>query len=204
MINAPTEDIQRFTSDYDHYNKAVRAATLTDGLFLEFGVASGRSIRTFYDVINTETSITNKTLYGFDWFKGLPEAWDTLCAKGAFACDAPAELLFLNTNNNTIRFENGLFADTLPTFTEQHPEPCWLVHIDCDIYSSTKTIFEWIGPRIVPGTVLVFDEFFQYPTYRDHEFKAFDEFIAETGYDYEYLSVWGPTRNPASVSVLIK
>lgn len=25
MINAPTEDIQRFTSDYDHYNKAVRA-----------------------------------------------------------------------------------------------------------------------------------------------------------------------------------
>jgi hypothetical protein len=35
----------------------------------------------------------------------------------------------------------------------------------------------------------VFDEYLNYPGWRDHEFRAFQEFVAETGRQYEYLSV---------------
>ncbi len=45
------------------------------------------------------------------------------------------------------------------------------------------------GPRIRKGTVLVFDEYLNYPGWREHEFRAFQEFVAETGRAYEYLSV---------------
>ena len=59
--------------------------------------------------------------------------------------------------------------------------PLSLVHIDCDLYSSTKTIFANLKDRIVPGTVIVFDEYWNYPGWRDHEFRAFEELLAETG-----------------------
>ena len=61
-------------------------------------------------------------------------------------------------------------------------------HIDCDLYESTKTIFSLIAERIQPGTVLVFDEYFNYPSWRDHEFKAFQEFVAGNNVRYSYLS----------------
>ena len=33
-----------------------------------------------------------------------------------------------------------------------------LMNVDCDLYSSTKDIFERVHGRVVPGTVIVFDE----------------------------------------------
>jgi hypothetical protein len=63
------------------------------------------------------------------------------------------------------------------------------LHIDCDLYSSTRTVLKLCGPRIRKGAVLVFDEYCNYPGWRDHEFRAFQEFVAETGRQYEYLSV---------------
>jgi hypothetical protein len=39
-----------------------------------------------------------------------------------------------------------------------------------------------------PGTVLVFDEYFNYPGWERHEFKAWREFAAAHGVDYEYVA----------------
>lgn len=41
--------------------------------------------------------------------------------------------------------------------------------------------------RIVPGTMIVFDEYFNYPGWEQHEFRAFQEFVATTGLRYRYL-----------------
>ena len=71
--------------------------------------------------------------------------------------------------------------------------------MDCDLYSSTRTILEGLASQIVAGTVIQFDEYFNYPGWREHEFKAFHEFIAERGLSYEYL---GYTRE-FSVAVRI-
>jgi hypothetical protein len=62
------------------------------------------------------------------------------------------------------------------------------LHIDCDIYASTKEIFDNLVDNIVPGTVIVFDELYNYPGAEEHEFKAFQEFLDGTGKKSVYLA----------------
>jgi hypothetical protein len=52
-------------------------------------------------------------------------------------------------------------------------------------------VLDHIGDRLTANAVLVFDEFFNYPGWQQHEFLAFHEFIARTGTTYEYLACTG-------------
>jgi hypothetical protein len=61
-------------------------------------------------------------------------------------------------------------------------------------------VFSELRPRIGPGTVIVFDEYFNYPGWRQHEYKAFQEFIAESGLTYRYL---GFAAEKGHVAVII-
>ena len=62
-----------------------------------------------------------------------------------------------------------------------------LLHVDCDLYSSTVTIFDALGPRLQPGTVILFDEYYNFPRWQQHEYKAFQEFVVSSGMKYEYI-----------------
>ncbi|WP_376097002.1 class I SAM-dependent methyltransferase [Roseomonas sp. CCTCC AB2023176] len=159
-----------------------------DGLFLEFGVAAGTSIRFL-------AARTDKRVYGFDSFQGLPEDWLPGAPKGQFRQEALPEV------PENVELVVGLFDQTLPRFLASHPGPIAFLHVDCDLYSSTRTIFELCSERIVPGTVIVFDEYFNYPNWREHEFKAFQEFVEARRRRYEYLAM-APDR--FQVSVLIR
>ena len=55
------------------------------------------------------------------------------------------------------------------------------------MYSSTRTIFELLKDKIVSGTVIVFDEYFNYPDWENGEYKAFNEFIKENNLNFEYI-----------------
>jgi hypothetical protein len=44
-----------------------------------------------------------------------------------------------------------------------------------------------LGPRLQPGSVLLFDEFFNYPGWQDHEHRAWREFCERSGVRFEYL-----------------
>jgi hypothetical protein len=79
------------------------------------------------------------------------------------------------------------FEETLPGFVQQHPEPVRFMNIDCDIYSSTKTILENFAKQIIPGTVIVFDEYIGNEHWREDEFKAIQEAVLKYGWEYEYL-----------------
>jgi hypothetical protein len=50
------------------------------------------------------------------------------------------------------------------------------------------TIFREAEDRLVAGSVLLFDEYFNFPGWEQHEHKAFTEFIERTGHDFEYLA----------------
>ncbi|HEY2686511.1 MAG TPA: TylF/MycF/NovP-related O-methyltransferase [Steroidobacteraceae bacterium] len=144
------------------------------GLILEFGVASGRTIRSLAEK-------TTRPVHGFDSFEGLPEDWRTGFAQGAFKQTMPAV-------PQHVQLHKGWFSDTLPAFLSTNREPVALLHVDCDLYSSTKFILEALDPQIVAGTVIVFDEYFNYPGWRHHEHKAFHEFSAKTGIEYRFDS----------------
>ncbi|WP_220481046.1 class I SAM-dependent methyltransferase [Marilutibacter penaei] len=144
------------------------------GLFLEFGVAGGHSINFIAD------SNKGATIHGFDSFEGLPEAWTATYKKGHFAQGLPEV-------RDNVELHVGWFDQSLPPFLESHPGPVSYLHVDCDLYSSTVTIFELLSERIVEGTVIVFDEYFNYPTWRDHEHKAFMEFVARRNVRFRYF-----------------
>jgi hypothetical protein len=62
------------------------------------------------------------------------------------------------------------------------------MHIDCDLYSSTVDILTGLVKHMRPGTVVLFDEYFNYPGWERHEFKAWKEFVSAHGVKYEYLA----------------
>src|SRR6185312_6095321 len=94
----------------------------------------------------------------------------------------------------------GLFDDTLPAFASEHPGPVALLHVDCDLYQSTVTIFRELESRIGPGTVILFDEYWNYPGWREHEHRAFQEFIGRTNLRYRYAALV-PNRQQVCVVI---
>lgn len=149
------------------------------GLALEFGVASGTTLGIIAGAAATTPAIESVT--GFDSFGGLPETWRTGFDAGTFARAVPPEVPGAD-------IVVGLFDETLPSFLEHHAGIVSFLHLDADLYSSTDVVLRALAGRIVPGTVIVFDEFFNYPGWQDHEKRAWDEFVARTGVTYEYLT----------------
>lgn len=144
----------------------------TDGMVLEFGVASGSTIRDIAQYCDKA--------YGFDSFEGLPEDWRPGIGIGSFKCDIPE----VPAN---VELVVGLIQDTIDGFLASHSDPVSFIHIDVDIYSAAACILQKLRDRIRSGTVIAFDEFFKYDGYEDHEFKAFFEFINDTGFEIENL-----------------
>lgn len=84
----------------------------------------------------------------------------------------------------------GPFTETLLGFLAANADPVAFAHIDCDLCSSTRTVLDLLGDRLIAGSVVVFDEYFNYPSWRRHEFKAFREFVTVRKITYRYLC-WG-------------
>ncbi len=74
------------------------------------------------------------------------------------------------------------------------------MNIDCDLYSSTKTVFDNLGDRVTAGTIIRFGEYLNYPSWEQHEYKAFQEFVVQRKLEYRYI---GYTRRNYSVAVII-
>ncbi len=148
------------------------------GLVLEFGVAEGDSLR------HLARLLPGRPLHGFDSFEGLPEHWSgTFERRGKFGRGGQ-----LPAMPASVALHKGWFDATLPAFLSgTQDEPIALLHVDCDIYASTATIFRLAGARLRPGSVIVFDEYFNYPNWQRHEWKAFQEFIRDSGFSYRYL-----------------
>jgi hypothetical protein len=163
-----------FDDKFSLLRAALHCTSPQTGLYCEFGVYSGSTI-------NFIASRVPKTIYGFDSFEGLPEDWQPGVEKGTF------QMKSLPHVRRNVELKKGWFNETVPAFALEHREKCSFMHIDCDLYSSTKTVFDILGERVVEGTVLVFDEFFNYPGWKEGEFRAFQEFVSVRGLQFEYL-----------------
>jgi len=153
-----------------------------DELWLEFGVYKGSTINYF-------SQFAKGKVFGFDSFEGLPEDWRGPLKKGFF--DTKGVMPEVRDNVVLIK---GWFDQTLPDFLIQHPgKKVSFVHVDCDLYSSTKFVLDTLKDLLVPGCVLVFDELVNYPGYDgdNGELRAWYEFISENDVEYEWLGMNG-------------
>lgn len=162
-------------------NKTLDAAIkLIDTKFthvLEFGVNRGRTIRQLRDSLPDQYK-----LFGFDSFEGLPEDWvGTKEKAGAMSTNGVIPAIA------GVTFYKGWFTDTIPMY-KQIAEPFALLHIDCDLYSSTVEVLYGLKDYITTGTVIVFDEWYynhkDIPENRQHEQKAFYEWVNEFSIEY--------------------
>lgn len=179
-------DVLRYGSD----------SVILDGFYLEMG--TGRAYTTnFIAGLNPK-----KKIYSFDSFEGLTEKWDrpdTELDAGIFAYK---DMKFIPPTLKNVVLYKGLFADTLPLFKRKilKNTPIAFLHIDCDLYSGTKDIFNNIGSNIVPGTIIVFDELYNYPNAENHEWRAFLEFCGKYKHNFKVIAF---NKNHEQVAVRI-
>jgi hypothetical protein len=160
---------------------------------LEFGVEFGRSITAIRDTVNSLYDNQGISVIGFDSFVGLPEDWNTSCStlapKGWFSQDGKIPDI------EGVKFYKGWFEDTIPEYIKTESQPLAMLHIDCDLYSSTKTVLYGLKDYIVKDTIILFDEWLytaidgdvNLPLESDHEQKAFYEWVDDFNINYEFL-----------------
>lgn len=151
---------------------------------LEFGVADGYAFtKKLYAVryLNMEDRIT---VHGFDTFEGLPDTSDQAdrglvrgggWTAGHYRGRYDDLLTYCRKRYRSFELHKGLFEETLTdaflqTLIEQPPILIW---IDCDYYSSTKTVLSRILPYVPSGCVLYFDDiYFNFSSRFTGEMKA--------------------------------
>ena len=147
-------------------------------IFLEFGVATGKTINDFAELLkNTKFDF----LHGFDSFEGLQEDWVGM-EKGR-TTGAYSQKKILPKVMDNVRLIAGLVQDTLPGFLKENLNPILLVHMDMDTYTPGKFVLENIKSRLIQGSLILFDDFYGYGGWRNHDFKALNEVFSKNEYE---------------------
>lgn len=144
-----------------------------NGHWCEFGVREGRSLKWLIE------EYPQQVIHAFDSWQGLPEDWDNGTGKVAdMSCDPP-------TVPDHIQLHKGWFKDTLPKWKQNNKGPIAFLHMDADIYSSTKEVLMSLNDQIISGTIITFDEFCNFrlskkmSNWQEHEFLALIEWLTE-------------------------
>lgn len=176
-VKSSLREIEYIFKNLDHNN----------GNVLEFGVFEGRSLKKI-------RSLTKNKTFGFDSFIGLPEDWSINSDDGDVYKKGHFNLEGKIPNIENVEFYKGFFEDTIPIYLSKEDNIIDFLHIDVDLYSSSKFILSSLNKFIVPGTIIRFDEltdwrlvsnnfdFLQnrpYKDWKDGEWKSLVEWISE-------------------------
>lgn len=158
------------------------------GHFLEFGVFRGGTIR------RIAKRRPEQRIDGFDSFEGLPEGWfGHNLAQGTFSTRGRLPRVPAN-----VTLHKGWFDTSLPQWLAANPGPVAFIHNDSDLYSSAVTIFDLLATRMQPGTIVLFDEFFNYPGWTQHQVKAWTAFAEKHAIGYTFI---GYARQQAALRI---
>jgi hypothetical protein len=173
MLFSDQEDLRMYS-----ISKAKLLEQEREGLFMELGVFKGRSLNLFADSLRE----INKNIFGFDAFLGIEEDWIGHAdnPKGFFSLGGKPP----KVRKNVILYV-GWVQDTLAEFLEDYPNVLInFIHFDMDTYTPTKFALENLKSRLTDGTIILFDELYGYPNWRQHEYRALLEVFDEDEYEY--------------------
>jgi O-methyltransferase len=210
-----------------HKAAALIAADKIEGDYLEFGVYRGGSFVSAYHslaavfatmttpgVWNTEPDCVARRaqwsrmrFFAFDSFEGLPrpQGLDALSrdfTDGKFACSESDFRRYAASQGvppDKLVTVPGWFKDTLNrATTERHAlSRAAIVHVDCDLYDSTRTVLDFVTDLLVEGSVLIFDDWYNFGGDPDlGEQRAFREWRwAHPDFVVSEYQKEGPWRN---------
>jgi hypothetical protein len=158
---------------YDHVYAVLReVASLRSGQYsvLEFGTSDGYSfVKLLY--ATRYLGLENKVkVHTFDSFEGMPASADVRDRNWASGDDwAPGQFKgnyeklqeYCTGRYRNYEIHRGYFEDSIdpPFLASLEKEPPVLIWIDCDYYSSARTILTRLIDRIPNGAVIYFDEY---------------------------------------------
>jgi hypothetical protein len=145
-----------------------RAQSRQPGDMAEVGVFEGATARIICEAKG------DKTLHLYDTFDGLPEPAEferRVHRAKMFACSLDSVKQYL-AGYNAVVFYKGRFPETADAARDKRFS---FVHLDVDLYESTRACFEFFYPRMVPGGIMLSHDYSILAGVR----KAVDEF-AET------------------------
>ena len=126
------------------------------GDFIECGVFRGGTALLAAEVLRKAND--RRPLHLFDSFSGMPDtlAGDTF-SKGDFGNTSEATVrALLAPTKCDIRVHSGYMPDT---FVSADISQVAYAHIDVDLYKSVCDCVEFVYPRLVPGGVMIFDDY---------------------------------------------
>lgn len=185
-------NVNKFSKrDNKYFNYCIKNFKMIDGLCLEFGTFKGERIQQIKSCLNK-----NDIIYGFDSFEGLHEDWidpisgKKIMDKKSFNLDG----ILPEIKDPNIKLVKGYFKDSIPKFLKeqniQDSDSISLLHIDCDLKSSTIDVFENISHLIKPGTLILFDDLHsQFCTHWWDEYIVFEEYAKKYNWNYEFVAL---------------
>ncbi len=167
----------------------------SDGSLFEFGVFKGSSLNFFADILERKND--KRKIVGFDSWKGFSEEWSGI--NNRYKVNTFDQSGSKPKEKQNTFLVDGFIEKTLPNYIERNKiESIAFIHIDTDTYTPAKVVLTSLKPFFKSGTIILFDEFCGYPNWRSHEFKALNEVLASS--EYEFL---GFAHN-GNIATLIK
>lgn len=128
------------------------ALSAPPGCFCEVGVYKGGSAAVLYEVAISQ----GRYLHLFDTFTGTPfykEGLDQHKIDGEFADPWAARKILIGLPAAQLHI--GIYPTTHPFDLEDIA----FVHCDCDQYDSYRAVIDRMWPLVVPGGILLFDDY---------------------------------------------
>lgn len=178
-----TSHVTRLAKMLAHY-ELYQSIVPLPGHVIECGVYKGASFvrfATFREILENPYS---RKIIGFDAFGRFPRSdadahdkafIDRFSAEGGDGIDRESFLEVLTHKGlENVELIEGNICETVPRYVIEHPElRIALLHIDVDVYRPTQVILEQMFERIVPGGLLVIDDYGMVKG----ETQAVDEFL---------------------------
>lgn len=161
------------------YQYARYAAKHLKGDVAQLGVYKGGSAKMIAECFKE----TEARIYLLDTFEGLPG--DAEGEPELFADVVFADVQALLSPYKNVEFRKGFFPDTAKGLEEKRFS---FVYLDGDMYQSTKDGLDFFYPRLVPGGIIVCDDY-ESPKWSGVK-RAVDEFTASTGVEAIQTAWW--------------
>lgn len=206
----PTEKLQSYFTNCINILHKLRGEDVGD--YLEFGVFNGTSLSDAYLVSKKLNAHAQMRFFGFDAFEGLPEESEKedkgVWKKGFYTCtfeQLQECLKGKGINSQDIQWVKGWYKDTLvPETAEKYQiNNPGIVFIDCDTYSSSKSVLDFLAPLIKKPVIISLDDWRLYDLdlKGEGEYRSFNEFL-ELNPNFHTEEIMTYKRNARSFLVI--
>lgn len=185
IVNLTPDFIEHNFSKYKNLRNCILNLNYDkiEGDYVEFGCFSGaslnHSIKThlkFSRSYKKEKNFLNRKFYGLDSFSGFPEEIHDEFKTENFLPDINF-VKKLEKKYSCCQIVKGFFSESLKSDQMKKISKISLAFIDCDLYSSSKDVFDYIKNRLTDGAFVVIDDYYSLDYNKNSIHKALSENI---------------------------